>query len=433
VAESIGRQWTPAWDAPGRRNQRGGRYGAYLPDPLLGRPLVLEPAVDSQAARAERAVRGLLDAPGAGGLEGLARFLLRSEAIASSRIEGLAVSPQQVGLAELAVAQGLSGRGLSNSARLVANNITALARASAELTAGPAFTVENVCDLHAALLPDETEHGLRTIQNWVGGSDWHPLDAEFVPPPPESVADLMTDLVTYGSGGAHAPLIQAGLLHAQFETIHPFRDGNGRVGRALIHTVLIRRGLTRHRVLPVSLVLLTRSDEYVAGLTNYRYAGDPDSDAARTGVSRWLCLWLDAIETAVEQSRRFVAELAEQRQAWDDAHARYRTKLGRRAAARGDSAAARLLGQLPEAPVLTARSVQTLLDVSFQTARAAVEELAQAGILHRRRVERGTTAYLARDVFDLLAVTERRLASTRWDTRGATPRRSVPAGPGHRD
>jgi Fic family protein len=404
-----------------------------LPDRLLGRPLVLDPAVDSQAGRAERAVRGLLDAPGAGGLEGLARFLLRSEAIASSRIEGLAVSPQQVGLAELAAAQGLSGRGLSSSARLVANNITALARASADLTTGPAFTVENVCDLHAALLPDEPEHGLRTVQSWVGGSDWHPLDAEFVPPPPESVVDLMTDLVTYGSGGAHAPLIQAGLLHAQFETIHPFRDGNGRVGRALIHTVLIRRGLTRHRVLPVSLVLLTRSDEYVAGLTDYRYAGDPDSEVARAGVSRWLCMWLDAIETAVDQSRRFVAELAELRQAWDDAHARHRTRLGRRAAARGDSAAARLLGQLPEAPVLTARSVQTLLDVSFQTARAAVEELAQAGILHRRRVERGTTAYLARDVFDLLAVTERRLASTRWDTREATPQRAVPAGPGQRD
>jgi hypothetical protein len=70
--------------------------------------------------------------------------------------------------------------------------------------------------------------------------------------------------------------------------------------------------------------------------------------------------------------------------------------------------------------------------VSFQTARAAVEELAQAGILHRRRVERGTTAYLARDVFDLLAVTERRLASTRWDTRDSTPGRVVPAGPGRR-
>lgn len=143
--------------------------------------------------------------------------------------------------------------------------------------------------------------------------------------------------------------------------------------------------------------------------------------------------WLDAVETAVEQSRRFVAELAELRQAWDEAHVRHRTRAGRRAAARGESAAARLLGQLPEAPVLTARSVQTLLGVSFQTARAAVEELAAAGILHRRQVERGTTAYLARDVFDLLAVTERRPASTRGDTRDATPRRPVPANPGRRD
>jgi hypothetical protein len=185
-------------------------------------------------------------------------------------------------------------------------------------------------------------------------------------------------------------------------------------------------------VLPVSLVPLTRSDEYVAGLTDYRYAGDPGGGAAMAGVSRWLCLWLDAIE------KRSTSP-AGSSPSWGSCgsrgttRTRHRTRLGRRAAARGDSATARLLSQLPEAPVLTARSVQTLLDVSFQTARAAMEELAQAGILHRRRVERGTTAHLAREVFDLLAVTERRLASTRWDTREATPRRAVPAGPGQRD
>jgi hypothetical protein len=107
VAERV---WPRSLDAPGRRNQRGGAFAAYLPDLLLGRPLQLDSGADAKAAQAERAVRGLVDAPGAAGLEGLARFLLRSEAIASSRIEGLAVSPQQVGLAELAAAEGCQAR-----------------------------------------------------------------------------------------------------------------------------------------------------------------------------------------------------------------------------------------------------------------------------------------------------------------------------------
>lgn len=116
---------------------------------------------------------------------------------------------------------------------------------------------------HGQALPDERHHGLREVQNWIGGNDWNPLDAQFVPPPPHHVEALMDDLVSYMNGGVHAPLVQAALVHSQFETIRPYTDGNGRVGRALIHTVLTRRGLTPSAVLPVSLVLLTRSDAYL--------------------------------------------------------------------------------------------------------------------------------------------------------------------------
>lgn len=85
--------------------------------------------------------------------------------------------------------------------------------------------------------------------------DHHPLDADFVPPAPERVGPLMDDLVAYLNGASHSPVVHAAPAHAQFETIHRFTDGNGRVGRALIHTVLTRRGLTTEAVLPVSLVL----------------------------------------------------------------------------------------------------------------------------------------------------------------------------------
>jgi len=188
-------------------------------------------------------------------LEGLARFLLRSEAIASSRIEGLQVSPQQVGLAELADEEDL--------------------------------TADNMVLLQGLLLADEPQlRGLRDVQNWIGGSNHQPLDADFVPPPPDEVPALMGDLVAYMSTGEHAPLVHAGLVDAQFETVHPCRDGNGRVGRALVHTVLVRRGVTRPAVLPVSPVLLTRSSEYVDGLTAYRYSGDPVRSAPTSSCAR---------------------------------------------------------------------------------------------------------------------------------------------------
>ena len=271
------------------------------------------------------------------------------------------------------------------------------------------------------------------MQNWIGGSDWHPLDADFVPPPPGEVARLMSDLAEYLSGAVHAPLVQAAMVHAQFETIHPFADGNGRVGRALIHTVLTRRGLTRAAVLPVSLVLLTRSREYVDGLTSYRYHGSAGSPEAAAGIGAWLEMFLRAVSVAVEQAREFIVDLEELRERWSQRHALYLSSLGLSRPRRADSAVMRLLPLLHEVPVTTAHTAQRLLGVSDPAARAALEELADAKILSRKRVDRGTTAYLARDVFDLLTVTERRLASTRWDTRKSPPSRPAPALPPRRD
>jgi Fic family protein len=381
------------------------------------------------AAEVEQAVRSLADGPGARGLEGLTRFLLRSEAIASSRIEGLQVSAQQVALAEFADSEGMAVRGFTANARLVANNIAALRQASTGLAGAPQVTLEGIGDLHRALLPDDRHLGLREVQNWIGGDDWHPLDAEFVPPPPDRVPALMADLVDYMNGGVHAPLIQAAMVHAQFETVHPFADGNGRVGRALIHTVLGRRGLTRTAVVPVSLVLLTRSEEYVAGLTAYRYVGAPDSEAAHAGVAGWIRVFLDAVKVAARQALEFADALDVQHGRWAQRHHDYRRRSGLRPQPRIDAAVARLLGLLPEVPVVTARAAERLLGVSFPAARHALEELAEVGIVHRKQVDRGTTGYLAREVFTLLTHAERRLASTRWDTREAPPARPAPARP----
>jgi len=429
MAEWLRRTWEPNHGAGTRAGRRGGAFLAYLPDPLASRPVVLDSAASSRVAEVESRVRTLTAGPETRVLEGLSRLLLRSEAIASSRIEGIQASAQQIALAELAQTDAPQVRGFTRDAQFVANNIAALRRATTDLAHAPGITVESIDELHRALLPDERHHGTRVVQNWIGGNDWHPIEADFVPPPPEHVPELMIDFVGYLNGALHSPLVQAALAHAQFETIHPYPDGNGRVGRALIHTVLTRRGLTPSAVLPVSLVLLTRSDDYLAGLTSYRHVGPATGADGGQGFAGWLTTFLDATDLAVGQVAKFAAELAELRDDWRDRLLEHRHRQGTPRAPRADSSLSRLLDHLPEAPLVTARTVQRMLDVSFPAAKNAAEALADAGILTRESVERGTTGYFARDVFDLLTFADRRLASTRWDTRKSPPARPVPARP----
>jgi Fic family protein len=385
------------------------------------------PGLSMKAAEAEEAVREVSQGPYAANLEGMARFLLRSEAIASSLIEGISPSPQQVALAELA--QDEDVRGFSEQAKLVANNITVLRRASRELVDARRISVDDIVDLHSALLPNEQHQGLRTVQNWIGGSNWHPLDADFVPPSSRHVKPLMLDLAEYMNGSLHAPLVQAALVHAQFETIHPFTDGNGRVGRALIHTILARRGLAPRAVLPVSLVLSTLRESYVRSLSAYRYVGDSDGAEAVTGIEDWLTTFLNACLAAASQATQLALEVRDLELSWQARIAAHRAAVGKRTTPRADSATAHILTRLTEAPVMTTATALRILQISFPAARTALENLAEAGVLRRKTVDRGSTAYIADEVLDLITFAERRLGSTQFDTRVSHPNRAVPALP----
>lgn len=410
-----------------RHEQRSGVYQRYVPDLVDGIGLAVNGDISRQVTTIERSVRAL-NGPGAEGLAGIARFLLRSEAIASSRIEGIAPSAQQVALAEFG--QSETVRGISEQAKLVANNMTIVRGATTELVEAETLTVDHIVELHRSLIPDEPRHhGLRTVQNWIGTSSWTPIDAAYVPPDPERVPGYMADLVDYMNGSAHAPLIQAAVVHAQFETIHPFTDGNGRVGRALIHTVLARRGLTERAVLPISLVLATLRDRYVEGLTEYRHASAQASVEASGSTNAWFATFVGAAEIAVVQSEALMDTINDLRAAWTDRLTAHRVATGVRPTPRADSAVARLLGQLPEAPVLTATTLAKILDVSFPAASAALDELRQAGILTTKSIERGAKAYIAREVLDVITLSERALASTQFDTRASAPNRGVPARP----
>lgn len=408
-----------------RRERRSGDYRAYLPDRLQGLPLALPPQTDAALARAERAVRALTG--NTHDLAGIARFLLRSEAIASSQIEGIVPAARGVALAELGQHEPIPA--VSEQAQLVANNVTVLHRARTALASASVITEDQVLGLHAALLPAEPRHhGIRTVQNWIGGSSYHPLEADFVPPAPEHVPALMADLLGYLNGAAHAAIVQAALTHAQFETIHPFTDGNGRVGRALIHTALTRRGLTADAILPVSLVLSTLRDDYVAGLTAYRHDAPAGSDAAHAARAVWIGTFADAVHTAATQAAGLASELAGLRGEWDERLSASRARNGMVRALRADSATALVLRDLPGTPVLTSATVQRIHKVSHVAADRALAELVDADILAAQQ-QRGVRYYQARDVLDLITYAERRLASTRFDTRVSPPRRPAPARP----
>jgi Fic family protein len=231
---------------------------------------------------------------------------------------------------------------------------------------------------------------LRSRQNWIGGNAFNPGRAAFVPPPPGLVRSLMDDLVVFMNRTDLSPVIQAAIAHAQFETIHPFADGNGRVGRALIHVVLRRRGLAPRYVPPVSLVLAADATAYVSGLTAYRESRSAD----------WIDLFATAIGRAAEKATDLAARLADLQAAW-------RERSGK---PRRHSSVEALIVALPAHPILTVATGQKLLGRSKQAVNAAIAVLAESGVLRPLTLAKRNRAWEARELFDLVDDVERALA-----------------------
>ncbi|MDO4241399.1 MAG: Fic family protein [Microbacteriaceae bacterium] len=406
------------------RLRRSGEYQSYVPDILENTQLNLTEETAQIVWEAERALQNIPGDPN--DLAALSRFLLRSEAIASSRIEGVAPSPKQIAVAELS--QNETMPRVKELAQLVANNITVVTAAHNELTDKPEVTGDDIVRLQAALLAGEPElHGIREMQNWIGVYGT-PLDADFVPPAPERVPELLDDLAKYLSGVAHSPIVQAALMHAQFETIHPFIDGNGRVGRALIHTVFSRRGATTGAILPVSLILSTRREQYIRALSTFRYTGEPGGAECQEAQNEWIEVFAKAVILAAEQAGILAEQLGFLREQWRGRLNAYRTDAGFTRTLRADSVTAQILHSLPATPVLTPRTAARVYGCSPQAALKALDELAEAGVLEKTKPQ-GIALFQSNDVLDLLTLTERKLASTQFDTRISKPVRAVPALP----
>lgn len=289
----------------------------------------------------------------------LENMLLRGESVASSKIEGIAASAEDF-------AKALHGIKSNETATLMAAGTEAIALLISSVTTDAPITLDSILRAHGLLMradPGESRHAgrLRDVQNWVGGSDHSPRNAQFVPPAPDLVEELMRDLVVYANRQDIPALVQAAVVHAQFESIHPFTDGNGRIGRALINTILRRRGVTSQAVVPLAAALVARRDAYFDALDAYR-AGDVEPIV---GQVAWAC------EISARESRTTAVRI-------DALPAIWSSQLGM---VRARSAAARLLDQLAEYPVFTTTDAAERIGGATSSAYAAIARFREAGVI----------------------------------------------------
>ncbi len=377
--------------AGGRKRGEGFVYRAFLPA-LIAR---IDPAVSFDTARsindAELAIGQLNADERVRGLEAIGPLLLRSEAIASSRIEGIELSQRNLARALI------DPRAAKGSARAVAANVVAMEEAIALGDRGSALTTEDVLAIHRTLMAAESPRimpgSFRREQNWLGGRLTTPADARYVPPPEDEVESLMLDLVYFMNRDDLPPVAQAAIAHAQFETIHPFVDGNGRVGRALIHVLLRRRGIAPAFVPPVSIVLAARPHAYVDGLVGFRDGR----------LDQWCASFAAACTRAAESSVDLAGRVADLEAAWYE-------RAGR---PRRDSAAARIIGVLPAQPITSASTIRAAIGARHQRALEGLKVLAGAGVI--RQISQGgyDKQYAADELFDLIEGFESRVSTGR--------------------
>jgi Fic family protein len=377
-----GRYESASWAPDFARSGRSGGaavYRAFIPDLVAEFEPQLSASTSALSERAGAEVRDLsASVAGLLPLEGLARQLLRSEALASSAIEGLRLSHRKLARAEV---EGESG---NFKAMEVLGNTRAMEEAIRIASEAGDLTVDDVLAIHRelAIVPplDRIAGRLREEQGWIGGAS--PPHAEYVSPPHRYVPELMEDLCRFMNRDDLSPVAQAAIAHAQFETIHPFGDGNGRVGRCLVHVLFRRRGIAPAYVPPVSLVLGANKDAYIAGLESFR--------ADR--VDLWVAQFARAVEAAAEQARDFSADVADLQEEW--------TK--RAEPMRADATARAIIDHLPSFPFITAAIAEQLTGRSRVAAINGLEHLTKAGILTRHRNQRKGDSWEAKELFALL-------------------------------
>ena len=294
--------------------------------------------------------------------EAFARLLLRAEGVASSQIEGVRAPAALVAVAEHDV------DAVDTTTAWVADNLAVVDASLAHARSDATLTADDLHVWHARLmthgsLPDGLVGRFRDVQNWIGGPT--PREAAYVPPPADHVDRLMDDLLHVANASGLDPVTLAAVVHAQFEAIHPYGDGNGRLGRVLIGWVLARHARVAVPP-PVSVVIARDTGGYLSGLTRWRQ-GD---------VAGWVGWMAEAIRRSADQVVDLVGHADELRRHWEVLVSDLRV----------DAAARRLVELVPLHLVVSAPLVGELLGVSAPAARGAIGALARRGILQPLQV-----------------------------------------------
>ena len=370
------RMWTPAQPYAGRSAafDRARPYRAAVPPTIAERAVPVTAATAALGAEASAEI-ARFDGEMSGALAPFGALILRSESAASSQIENLTASAKAILMAEV----GDTSRA---NASLIAANTMAM-RAALDLA--DRLDASSIIAMHEAILGRSQPSmvgSFRTEQVWIGGRATSPHSASFVPPHHDHVPAAMDDLVAFLRRTDVAPFMLAMVAHAQFETIHPFPDGNGRTGRALIHAVFRNTGVTRTVTVPVSAGLLADTGTYFGALDAYRN-GDLD---------RIVSIGADASFIAVHNGRLLRDELLSIEEHW-------RVQLSR---VRSDSVARRIAADLPKTPVVDAQWVASTYGVTASSANDGINRLVDCGILTRANGGLRFRKWVSHDIADAL-------------------------------
>ena len=386
----VHRTWrsNPAIYAPARY-RRACDYDAFVPEAVSEFSPSLSGGVVGIVSDAERAIAALNRTAGPE-LDPLARLLLRTESIASSKVEGMQADSRSLARAE---ANQDAGRRVGSDLAEILSNIDAMQLAVERASSTRRVSVADIVDIHRVLMapaPNRDVAGrVRETQNWIGGNNYNPCGADFVPPPVEEIGRLLTDLSGFCNEEALPPLIQAAIAHAQFETIHPFEDGNGRTGRALIQVVLRRRGLAPAFVPPVSVILAREKDRYIQGLTLFRDGR----------IDEWLEIFGVAARRAADLAVRYTRRVATMQEGW-------RTQLREASNPRADAAAWAVIDILPAHPIITVPVAVAGTKRTKPAVANGIDELERVGILDRLGESARNRAWEAAGLLDLIVELE---------------------------
>lgn len=376
-------------------------YEAYVPEPIADYDPKVSAALSRALSETDAEIVALnhVEQDRAPQIEALARQLLRHESLASSRIEGHALSHKRIG--EAAYDPTTS----DIDAKAVLANIEAMNEAI-EIGAGTKqISKRTILHLHRTLMEStrpEIAGKVREKQNWVGGNWQSPIGAEFVPPPHEEAGPLLADLAKFMNRTDLPPTLQAALTHSQFETIHPFADGNGRIGRCLIHVIYKRRHIADHQVPPISLLIATDVDLYTKALMAYRQADEEE----------WTSYFAHTATAAARAGLDFRERLSELQGHWRE-----------QARVRRGSTADKLIDLLPAQPVVDVRAAAGLAGTSEEAARLALNTLEERGVVVRASKRNWGRVWEAKGLWNLLDRFEERLATP---DDGSRPTRPAP-------